>query len=291
MQPVIDSIVTVPTTALDVHYRDWGGHGSGVILVHGLASSARIYDLCAPLLTANHRVVAYDQRGHGYSAKLDMGYDFETLVSDGRGLARSLGVTPPYTIVGHSWGASVALQWAVRHPDEVRSIVLVDGGIFSFRDMPGASWESVSERLAPPDHTGRQFEDLLERTRRGDLAFLDEPFRREFFAALMHVMPDGTYHPRLSRSRHMAILRSMWDMDLEAAYDALRRPALALVALPRVVREDQGEMAAMRRQAVERLAARQALLTVRWVPDTIHDLPLQRPEVLAEAILGFAGSD
>jgi pimeloyl-ACP methyl ester carboxylesterase len=288
MQSVIDSIVTVPTTGLDVHYRDWGGEGSGVILVHGLASSSRIFDLCAPLLTANHRVVAYDQRGHGYTAKLDIGYDFDTLVADGVGLARALNVAPPYTVVGHSWGASVALQWAARHPADVQAIVLVDGGIFSFHDIPGATWESVSERLAPPDHTGRTFEELLERTRHGDLAFLDEPFRREFFAALMHVMPDGTYHPRLARSRHMAILRAMWDMDLEAAYDALQCPALALVAVPQVVRDEQRDMIAIRHKSADRLAARQPLLSVQWVPDTIHDLPLQRPEVLADAILRVA---
>ena len=86
----------------------------------------------------------------------------------------------------------------------------------------------------------------------------------------------------------MAILRSMWDMDLEATYDMLRRPALALVAVPAQSRAEQRQLFETRRASLERLRARCPLLEVQWSPDTIHDLPLQRPALLAEAIARIA---
>src|SRR5215212_111789 len=69
--PVADDVLTSPATGLRLHYRDWGGTGRGLLLLHGLASSARIWDLLAPLLRPYGRVVALDQRGHAASDKPD----------------------------------------------------------------------------------------------------------------------------------------------------------------------------------------------------------------------------
>lgn len=289
-EPRIDSMLTTPTTGLDVHYRDWGGDGLPVVLLHGLASTCRIFDLCAPLLARDHRVVAYDQRGHGYTVKPEGGYDVETLIADGTGVLRALGIVPPYTVVGHSWGATVALEWAVRRPDDVRAVVLVDGAVFSFRDLPGATWQTIAERFAPPDLRGFTLEDVLDETRRGDLDFLDEEFRRAFFGSIMHLMPDGSIHARLSRENHLRILRTLWDEDLDAAFRALQRPALALIAVQEQLDAEQQHMLQNKRDGVARLQALQPLLQVSWLEDTVHDIPLQRPEMLAAAVAALVGA-
>ena len=58
----------VPGDGVSLHARDWGGNGQAVVLLHGLASNARIWDGVAPRLAgAGLRVVALDQRGHGAS--------------------------------------------------------------------------------------------------------------------------------------------------------------------------------------------------------------------------------
>ncbi len=304
-EPRVDAVLTAPTTGLEIHYRDWGGaRGRGeegregwegddlppVLLLHGLASTCRIYDLCAPLLARGRRVVAYDQRGHGGSGKPESGYDLDTLVVDGVGVAQALRLAAPYVVVGHSWGASVALHWAVSRPADVRAAVLVDGGVSSFRDMPGATWQTVEDRFAPPAWRDVRFDDLLAHARRGDLAVLDESFRRDFFAALTVAGPDGTVRARLSAENHWRILRGMWDHDLDAAYRALRRPTLDLLALPADPWDDaRREMVETKRRAAARREALQPLLRVRWLEDTIHDIPLRRPDTLAEAIDGVGG--
>jgi pimeloyl-ACP methyl ester carboxylesterase len=282
-----DGFLTTPTTGLEVGYRDWIGPAGGrapVLLLHGLASSRRIFDLCAPILAQTRRVVAYDQRGHGETAKPGDGYNTDTFVADGVGVTRALRVAEPYIVVGHSWGASIALAWAARHPDFVRAIVLVDGAIFPFREVPGATWQKVSARMAPPDLSGLSIDDLLGHAR-GSLHFLDETVLRAHLEALFSVRDDGTILPRLSRENHMRILRTMWDEDVDAAFAAVRCHVLALLAERETVNPESRQMETLRHRMVDRLQRAQSLLTVRWLRDTIHDVPLQRPAELAEAIL------
>ena len=77
---------------LPFHYRDWGGTGRPVLLLHGLASTCHIWDLVAPLLAEEFRVVALDQRGHGLSAQVEDGYDFATVSGDAAAFIKSSGM-------------------------------------------------------------------------------------------------------------------------------------------------------------------------------------------------------
>ncbi len=109
MEPV-ERFVT--TRHLRLAMRDWNGVESDrppLVLVHGLASNARIWDLVAPYLQARFRVVAIDQRGHGQSDKPDDGYDYDTVSDDLVAAVAALGFRRP-VIIGHSWGAGVALH-------------------------------------------------------------------------------------------------------------------------------------------------------------------------------------
>ncbi len=77
----------VDAGSIRLRYREWApadGVASAppLLLLHGLASSARIWDLVAPTLAQDRRVVALDQRGHGLSEKPDDGYDFASIVAD-----------------------------------------------------------------------------------------------------------------------------------------------------------------------------------------------------------------
>src|SRR5262245_276193 len=104
----------VATNRLSLHYRDWGGEGRPIVLLHGLASNARIWDLVAPRLTGAGRVIAINQRGHGGSDRPEDGYAFEDVTADLAGAINALGLEKPI-IVGHSWGANVAVCFAVEH--------------------------------------------------------------------------------------------------------------------------------------------------------------------------------
>ncbi|MGZ3667869.1 MAG: alpha/beta fold hydrolase, partial [Ktedonobacterales bacterium] len=110
---------------------------------------------------------------------------------------------------------------------------------------------------------------------------------------IVELRPDGTVGPRLARANHMQILRAMWDEEPERIYAAIRAPVLYVLAQPAGASDaDDGGDAffAAKRQGI---AGAQTLLSgsprveVEWMADTVHDIPLQRPEALAERLARF----
>ena len=108
------------------------------VLVHGLASNARLWDgVAARLVQRGHLAVTVDLRGHGRSAKPDGPYDVPTVADDVAALIAALGLDRP-VVAGQSWGGNVVLELAARHPGAVRGIACVDGGWLE----PSAAFES-----------------------------------------------------------------------------------------------------------------------------------------------------
>src|SRR5688572_6567467 len=141
-------MLTLPT-GVEIGYRDWGGSGPPLVLAHGLGSSLHMWDYAAPLLARHFHVVAYDQRGHASSSKPDRGYNLDTMVEDLRGLISGLGLERP-VVVGHSWGALIALAYAGEEGSRCPGVGLVDGGVIDIRGIPGLTWETMERDLNPP---------------------------------------------------------------------------------------------------------------------------------------------
>lgn len=107
------------------------GSGPQLVMCHGLVfgSIATWYFTAAAKLAARFEVILYDQRGHGKSELTPTGYDLDTLVCDLEGLLehfRSAESAGPVALVGHSYGALVALNCALKHPSQVSKLVLID---------------------------------------------------------------------------------------------------------------------------------------------------------------------
>jgi pimeloyl-ACP methyl ester carboxylesterase len=171
----------------------------GLLLHHGLASSQRIWDLMLPRLARRFRVVTYDARGHGLSTKPSSRYGFDRVVADALRVIRGTNLSHPI-VVGHSWGAAVALHLAADHPRLVSGAVLVDGGIGSLRDS--MDWATAKERLAPPHLTGLhvdEFRQMIGTFLSGALEVT--PDIERIALSVMHVDRGGGIRPRLSRAQ------------------------------------------------------------------------------------------
>ena len=251
------------------------------VLHHGLASSQHIWDLMVPHLSRTFRVVTFDARGHGRSGKPGSGYGFDHTVADTMAVLRATRARRPI-LVGHSWGAMVALEVAARHPRAVGGAVLIDGGITRMRDG-FASWAEARAALSPPHLAGMPVEEFRAMIPRffGDAVDVT-PEVEDIVLAVMRVGPDGTIRPRLSRANHLRILRAIWEQDPPALHARLRTPALAILA-----RGGDTDWDASRRQAVAVLRAAGSPTHIAWI-DGIHDLPLQHPRELARRIRAFA---
>jgi pimeloyl-ACP methyl ester carboxylesterase len=265
---------------------DAGPDAPGLLLHHGLASTQRIWDLMLASLARRHRVVTFDARGHGRSAKPSSGYGFETVAADAVAVARATKLRRP-VIVGHSWGAMVALDVAVRRPRATAGVVLIDGGVGRLRDS-FVSWPEAKAALAPPDLAGMPVEELRAKIPvfLGD-AVAATPAIQQIVLSVMRVGHDGRIRPHLSHSHHFAILHAIWNQDPIALHQRLRVPALALVARPPIrVLGGNDPLVETKRAAVRAVKASGALTRFEWI-EGIHDLPLQHPHRLARRIERF----
>lgn len=275
---------------LQLHYRRWlpaspDPHLPPILLLHGLASAARIWDLVAPLLAERgYLVTALDQRGHGESDKPDNGYDFASIVEDDAVAARSLGIERPI-VVGHSWGASVALQYAVTHSDNVAALMLVDGATNQLSLRPNWSLEQALQALAPPHFAGTPRETFLSYYRKGPLGQQWTPELEEIALHIVQLREDNTVAPRLDFENHLQIIEAMWYQPLFSLYQQVHCPIKLIVAEQQSTNETQAAFLQMRRQGIEQIQALHPNIRIVRMPDTIHDIPLQRPAQLVEEIL------
>ena len=111
-----------------VAYRTAGDTGPTVVLIHGMASSKQSWDPVLDLLAEDCRVVAPDLLGSGESDKPGTGdYSLGAYASNVRDVMTALDIEHA-TIVGHSLGGGVALQFAYQFPERCERLVLVSAG-------------------------------------------------------------------------------------------------------------------------------------------------------------------
>ena len=144
---------------LDLHgervaYLD-EGQGEVILLLHGMAGSSQTWRSVMGPLSRKYRVVAPDLLGHGNSAKPRSDYSLGAFAVFLRDLLDELGVAQA-TIVGHSLGGGVAMQFIYQHPDYCQRLILIGSGglgpdvgwILRLLSAPGA--ELILPIIAPP---------------------------------------------------------------------------------------------------------------------------------------------
>jgi pimeloyl-ACP methyl ester carboxylesterase len=107
-------------------YRQ-AGSGPVILLIHGITSSSEVWLRVMPRLAQRFTVLAPDLLGHGRSAKPKGDYSLGAYASTVRDLAIALGHERA-TIVGHSLGGGIAMQFSYQFPDRCERLVLVDSG-------------------------------------------------------------------------------------------------------------------------------------------------------------------
>jgi pimeloyl-ACP methyl ester carboxylesterase len=255
-----------------------------IILVHGLASNARLWDgVASKLIDLGHPVAAVDQRGHGQSSKPETGYDFETLTSDLLAVIAQLGWAgrSPFA-AGQSWGGNVVLELAARDPMELSGIALVDGGTIEL-SARFADWPTCEAAMAPPVLIGTRASDFERLIRTNHPDWPESGISGTL--ANVEVLPDATIRPWLTRANHMRILRHMWEHHPSQRYGLIDVPTLMLVAEDR---SNQRWMTGKRRE-IKQASTMLKRSDARWIEGD-HDLHAQHPELVADLIHGAATS-
>src|SRR5881394_2219411 len=116
---------------IDIHGHTVGyrlaGEGPAILLIHGLALSSATWKYVIPALAERHTVVAPDLLGHGESAKPRGDYSLGAHASGIRDLLLGLNIARA-SVVGHSLGGGIAMQFAYQFPERCERLVLVSSG-------------------------------------------------------------------------------------------------------------------------------------------------------------------
>ena len=253
----------IHVNGIDLYYESHGA-GDPVLLVHGLGSSTLDWEAQVAVLARHHRVITFDVRGHGRSAKPKQRYSVALFAEDTAALIRALDFGPMH-VVGISMGGMIAFQLAVTAPDLVRSLVIVNSG----PAMPVTTWSQrmmiwtrvaivrlrgmramgtmLADRLLPkPEHAPLRAQ-FVERWA------ANQP--RAYLSAL-HGLLNWTVMEHLKDIRCPTLILSG---DLDYTPVAVKQEYTALIPGAELV----------------------------VIPDARHMMPVERPEPFNQALLSF----
>ncbi len=109
-----------------IAYRQ-AGSGEVLLLLHGMGGTSESWSPVFSLLADSYRVVAPDLLGHGLSAKPRSDYSLGAFAAGLRDLLDELGIDE-VTVVGHSLGGGVAMQFIYQHPEYCQRLILISSG-------------------------------------------------------------------------------------------------------------------------------------------------------------------
>lgn len=118
---------------IELHYLQTG-EGPEVVLIHGLGGNLAIWFLqIINRLKGEFRFTAYDLRGHGRSSTPPTGYTTFDMAQDLKGLLDALDLQKVH-LVGHSWGADIAMHFTILYPEYVEKLVVLEPNIAALID-------------------------------------------------------------------------------------------------------------------------------------------------------------
>jgi pimeloyl-ACP methyl ester carboxylesterase len=150
-----------------VSYRR-GGSGPALLLLHGITNSSQTWESVAPYLTDRFTLIAPDLLGHGESATPRGDYSLGAHASGARDVLTALGIKRA-TVVGHSLGGGIAMQFAYQFPERCERLVLVSSGglgrdvhlVLRAASLPGADFVLPLLTSAGLLNVGRGVGDVL----------------------------------------------------------------------------------------------------------------------------------
>ena len=206
---------------LNIHYLDWAAAGKPpLILLHGIARTARTFDHVAPHFTANYHVLAVDMRGHGDSGWDPQGsYVVEDYVKDSAALIAHLKLRN-IVLWGNSTGGRVAQMIAGLHPELVKAVIVEDVG----PERPREVSSRRADRMAKEADGWATADDMLVQLKKENPR-TPEPVLKELVRFGSKQRADG----RIVWKRDPAILNGFVPTELWAAVRLIKAPIIYIL--------------------------------------------------------------
>jgi Predicted hydrolases or acyltransferases (alpha/beta hydrolase superfamily) len=255
---------------VDLAYREYG-KGPPLVILHGLFGSAQNWHGMAERLATRFRVFACDLRNHGQSP-WSPSMDFAEMADDLQALIDAKGLAPA-VVLGHSVGGKTAMLTALRHPDDIEALIVVDIAPVAY-DAPFLGY--IRAMQATDLSAGRRRSDID-----AELAgAVPDRATRQFLLQNLMERPGGGFAWRINLTalaRHMPTLMDFPDTS-DLAYEG-RALFVSGAASDYIGRHTHGAIYEHFPQAEFAVIA-----------DSGHDPHVEQPDALFERITDFLDS-
>ena len=256
----------------ELHTTALGDHGSRIVFCHGLFGQGRNWTQIGKALADAHRILLVDLPHHGRSSWSER-FDYLDIADQ---VAEVLCASDPVTLVGHSMGGKAAMVLALRHPDLVERLCVVD--------VAPVAYDRMGE-----------FAGYIEAMQALDLDSLAQ--RGDADTALEAAVPNPTVRGFLLQNLRRDGDGWRWQANLDVLEDDLRViggwPDDRLGGLPPydgpvawVAGENSDYVRAEHYPAMDRLFPRHRRVTVKGAGHWVHS---ERPEVFLDVLRQFIG--
>lgn len=272
----------VPVNGVSLHYVDWDIPGGGsdcptLFLLHGDMRTSRSWDAVARHLHEQFHVIALDSRGHGDSEWPDSGYSFDQRIDDLEVFADAIQMRGAIA-VAHSTGGVVAAKLSDRRPDIFSKLVLLEPMVV----VTEAFQRMVSQRAVRPRRTWGSRDEMYEYLRQHPMTgkWRDDVIR-DVVAHESFELPDGRLDMKWAND-------SMDWKEREGDYHDLR-PTLRTLEKP--IQFIVSDSRADQFSDVADIAKETADFGMVTIPDSGHNMYMDQPKLVADAVVRFVSSD
>lgn len=249
------------TTAATPAEEERPGRGEReVVLIHGLGSSAKVWDTLAPYLHGSFDVWNYELPGHGTTPPLP-GLTIEKAAEDLARFLREQDITYP-VLVGHAMGGLIAMRYAFDQPGDIKQLIVID---------------ATPRQLATPEQKINATEVIMQ------------DYDRFVASQFLHMSPreDVTDQIvdqalRTDSASFISLLMSGFDFDLT---EELPRQAIPILVIGSALFFPDPEQAQERLGEMGYGSAR--TISFKRMANTGHFIMLERPAYLASVIIAF----
>ena len=251
-----------------VAYRDEGA-GEVLLLIHGIGGSSNSWSGVIPLLAKKYRVIAPDLLGHGESDKPRGDYSVGAFAVLLRDFLDALDI-PQVTVIGHSLGGGIAMQFAHQHGEYCKRIVLISSGGF------GGDVGRVLRVLSLPGS------ELVLPVIASRPAILASNALRALMGSSDSFQASPSLSNRDNRQAFLRTLRAVVDFRGQAV-SALNRVCMVLPAM--IISGDQDRVIPVEHARAAHRTMPNSRLHI--IPGVHHYPPTERPETVARLIDDF----
>ena len=266
------------------HYLEWGEPSNPPLLIlHATGLCAWPWKPIARRLSEDHRVLAFDQRGHGDTDKSDKGYKFEYAGEDLAAIVDAMNIESP-RVIGHSSGGLAAIIASNLMPGRFGRVVLVETRVSN--DAPSAPGQDLArraERTRMKRLVWESREAMFDayRTRAAFKDWEEEPYR-QFIEGGTRLLPDGRAELKCHPETEATFYGMRDDLPVENYLRGLPGDWLLLLAdYPGSQRPDD--------PGIEQFQKLVRGSTVKPMGKGSHFLPMEYPSDVLSTILDWFG--